>query len=75
MTEDIILGQLVFAQESMEIKRYTDKDFNDNQKSQTIFYLINSNEKKKNLIGEKPLEIKIWLYFWGKVDSQGEDQN
>lgn len=47
MTEDIILEQLVFAQESMEIKRYTDKDFNDNQKSQTIFYLINSNEKKK----------------------------
>lgn len=44
---NIILGQLVFAQESMEIKRYTHKDFKDNQKSQTIFHLINSNAKKK----------------------------
>lgn len=67
----MILGQLFFAQESMEIKRYTHKDFKDNQKSQTIFHLINSNEKK-NLNGEKLLEIKLWLYFWEKVQIKME---
>lgn len=45
MTQDVLLGQLFFEEESMEVKRVTNKKCK-NRKSQITFYLINSSEKE-----------------------------
>lgn len=46
MTQDVLLGQLFFEEESMEVKRMTEKKYKDKGKSQITFYLINSSEKE-----------------------------
>lgn len=58
----------------MEIKRYTHKDFKDNQKSQTIFHLINSNAKKKSQ-WRKTSGNKAMIILLRKSTNQDGDLN